>query len=39
MNLKTNGGDFVTEMKTKIKDFGEVWFNPNAITNILAWQN
>jgi hypothetical protein len=36
MILKTNGGDLITNMKANVKDFGEVWYNPNAVTNIYS---
>jgi hypothetical protein len=36
MILKTNWGDLVTDMKATVKDFGEVQFNPNAVTNIFS---
>ena len=36
MILKTNGGDLVTDMKAMIKDFGEGWFNPKAVSNIFS---
>jgi hypothetical protein len=36
MILKTNGGDLITDHKAMVKDFGEVWFNPNAVTNIFS---
>ena len=36
MELMTNGGRLVTTERATVPDFGEVWFNPKAITNILS---
>jgi hypothetical protein len=36
MILKTNGGDLITNMKAMVKDFGEVWYNPESVTNIFS---
>jgi hypothetical protein len=36
MILKTNGGDLVTNLKADVVDFGEVWYNPNSVTNIFS---
>jgi hypothetical protein len=34
--LNTNGGVLVTTLKTTVPDFGEVWFNEDAIANIFC---
>jgi hypothetical protein len=35
--LLTNGGEIRTKQKATVPDFGEVWFNPKAITNIFCF--
>jgi hypothetical protein len=34
--LKTNGGDLITKNKARVKDFGEVWYNPKSVTSIFS---
>ena len=37
MHLATNGGSMVTNMKADLPQWGEVWFNEKAITNIFSY--
>ena len=37
MHLATNGGSMVTNMKADLPEWGEVWFNEKAITNIFSY--
>ena len=37
MYLSTNGGLLVTKHKADLPQWGEVWFNENAITNIFSY--
>ena len=37
MYLETNGGVLITTQKAILKDWGEVWFNERAITNIFSY--
>jgi hypothetical protein len=37
MHLATNGGSMVTNMKADYPQWGEVWFNEKAITNIFSY--
>ena len=37
MKLTTNGGSIVTSKKADLPQWGEVWFNENAITNIFSY--
>jgi hypothetical protein len=37
MKLATNGGILETTMKADLPQWGEVWFNPKAITNIFSY--
>jgi hypothetical protein len=37
MKLATNGGILETTMKADLPHWGEVWFNPKAITNIFSY--
>ena len=37
MQLKTNGGTLVTTQKADLPQWGEVWYNENAITNIFSY--
>ena len=37
MHLPTNGGVLVTKQKTDLPQWGEVWFNNHAITNIISY--
>ena len=36
MTVKGNGGSLTTSTKAMVKNYGEVWFHPSAITNILS---
>jgi hypothetical protein len=37
MHLATNGGSMVTNTKADLPQWGEVWFNDKAITNIFSY--
>jgi hypothetical protein len=37
LELRTNGGTIITKLKCDTPDFGEAWFNPEAITNIFSY--
>lgn len=37
MHLSTNGGILVTNQKADLPQWGEVWFNESAITNIISY--
>ena len=37
--VMTNGGDLVPTKKAYIRNYGEIWFDENAITNILCLKN
>ncbi|KAI2501792.1 Reverse transcriptase (RNA-dependent DNA polymerase) [Fragilaria crotonensis] len=37
MHLSTNGGVLVTNKKADLPQWGEVWFNESAITNIISY--
>ena len=37
MHLMTNGGILVTTHKANLPQWGEVWFNELAITNIISY--
>ncbi len=37
MKLFTNGGVLETNLKADLPNWGEVWFNPQAITNIFSY--
>jgi hypothetical protein len=39
MTVHGNGGTLTTKMKAHVKNYGEVWFDTRAITNILALKN
>jgi hypothetical protein len=39
MTVHSNGGDLTTNMKAHIKNYGDVWFHSDAITNILSLKN
>ena len=39
MTVKVNGGDLKTHKKAYVKNYGEVWFNERAITNITSLNN
>ena len=37
--LDTNGGTLKTTTKGTLRNYGEVWYSPEAITNILSLKN
>ena len=37
--IVTNGGGLKTNMKGTLPNYGEVWYHPKAITNILSMRN
>jgi hypothetical protein len=39
MTVKGNGGILVSNQKATVRNYGEVWFHPKAITNILSLKN
>jgi hypothetical protein len=39
MTVKGNGGTLSTTTKAFLKNYGEVWFDKHAITNILSLRN
>jgi hypothetical protein len=39
MTVHGNGGDLTTNKKAHITNYGDVWFHPDAITNILSLKN
>ena len=39
MTVHGNGGILTTKMKAYVKNYGEVWYDTRAITNILALKN
>jgi hypothetical protein len=39
MSVMGNGGTLVTNKKATVKNYGSVWFDPAAITNILSLKN
>ena len=39
MTVKGNGGDLKTHKKAYVENYGEVWFNERAITNIMSLKN
>ena len=39
MKLKENGETIKTTQKSNVQGYGEVWFDEQAITNILALKN
>ena len=39
MTVKGNGGDLKTHKKAYVKNYGEVWFDERAITNIMSLKN
>ena len=39
MTVHGNGGDLTTNKKAHIKNYGDVWFHSDAITNILSLKN
>jgi hypothetical protein len=36
LELSTNGGSLTTNQKATVPNYGEVWYDPNAITNIFS---
>jgi hypothetical protein len=36
LELHTNEGNLTTNLKSDVPQWGEAWYNPKAITNILA---
>jgi hypothetical protein len=36
LTLSTNGGNISTNMRATVPGYGEVWYDPNAITNIFS---
>jgi hypothetical protein len=34
--LATNAGDLMTKMKATVPEYGEVWFDQNAMTNVFS---
>ena len=39
MTVKGNGGNLKTNNKAYVKNYGEVWFDERAITNIMSLKN
>ena len=39
MTVKGNGGNLITHKKAYVENYGEVWFNERAITNIMFLKN
>ena len=39
MTVHGNGGNLTTKQKAHVSNYGDVWFHPDAITNILALKN
>ena len=37
LNLNTNGGTISNKMKGTLPNYGTVWYNPSAITNIISF--
>ena len=37
LELSTNSGDIVTDKKATVPGYGEVWYKPEAITNIFSF--
>ena len=37
--MQGNGGSITTNFKAYVKNYGEVWFDTRAITNILSLKN
>jgi hypothetical protein len=35
--LQTNAGMLVTDMRAEVPQYGEVWYHPDAITNIFSF--
>lgn len=39
MTIKGNGGALTTNQKAYLSNYGEIWYHPKAITNILSLKN
>ena len=39
LQLETNGGVLKTRKKGTLNNYGDVWYSPNAMTNILSLGN
>ena len=39
MTIHTNGGSLTTSQKGTLAGYGEVWYHPGAMTNILSMSN
>jgi hypothetical protein len=39
MTVKGNGGTLTTFTKAHVRNYGDVWFHPSAITNVLSLKN
>lgn len=39
LEVSTNGGKLFTNQKATVPNYGEVWYNPNAVTNIFSLSN
>ena len=39
MTVKRNGGDRKTHKKAYVKNYGKLWFDERAITNIMSLKN
>jgi hypothetical protein len=37
LQLSTNGGSIITNKRGTVLEYGEVWYNPDAITNIFSF--
>jgi hypothetical protein len=35
--LQTNAGTLVTDMKAEVPQYGDMWYHPDAITNIFSF--
>jgi hypothetical protein len=36
LEVSTNGSKLFTNQKAMVPNYGEVWYNPNAVTNIFS---
>ena len=39
LNLQTNAGNLITNKRATVPDYGQVWFDENAITNVFSLAN
>ena len=39
MNVLGNGGSITTNQKAHVRNYGDIWFDKRAITNILSLKN